>query len=65
MKRRTFIKAVATHPAGELPLSIEHDIHQQVNTSSKRPTTKSRLNKSAGIIVLFRDFVIEEREKTG
>ncbi len=36
------LQAVATHPVGELSLSIEHDIHQQVNTSSKWSTAESR-----------------------
>ncbi len=43
-KRQRALHAVATHPAGELFLSIEHDIHQQVNTSSKQSTAESRFN---------------------
>jgi len=43
-KKQRALHAVATHPAGEFFISIEHDIHQQVNTSSKRSTTESRLN---------------------
>jgi len=41
-KRQRAIQVVATHPAGEFSISIEHDIHQQVNTPSKRSTAGSR-----------------------
>ena len=40
-KRQRAIQAVATHPADELSISREHDIHQQVNTFSKRSTAES------------------------
>ena len=43
-KRQRAIQVVATHPASELSISIEHDIHQQANTSSKRSTVESRFN---------------------
>jgi len=41
-KRQRAIQVVATHPADELSISREYDIHQQVNTSSKRSTAESR-----------------------
>jgi len=41
-KRQRAIQVVATHPADELSISREHDIHRQVNTSSKRSTAESR-----------------------
>ena len=59
------IQVVATHPAGELSKTIKQDVEQNVNTSSKRSTAESRLNKNARIVVLFRAFVVEERAKMG
>jgi len=46
-KRQRAIQVVATHPAGEFSISIEHDIHQHVNASSKRSTAESRFNRIA------------------
>jgi len=64
-KRQRAIQVVATHPAGELSKTIKQDVDQNVNTSSKRSTAESRLNKNARIVVLFRAFVVEERAKMG
>ena len=42
-KRQRALQVVATHPTDELSISIKHDIHQQVNISSKRSTAESRI----------------------